>query len=470
MDHCQAENCLGEPYFKCGNEECAIKLCTLHIGDHTNSKGHFIKDNSIELTEKQAIIFTSTLQGVLKRIKQCRDEIYSKTLESLNYITDLAAQGVSKLKEQEVVIYKVLEQISKSKWVAFKENQSKSEEFILKYFSRPESMLEDFEGFKANIEGVKNFQEYIRQKSEDCDEVIRKCNEEIEKVKEICEFEKQSEVGNAYRTIAKYTGIDINILDKEFPPKYMPYCEEGTKNFCLVRVFAEKDLKFTLPINENLSHYNCFCELPENKYFSYGGCQGAKNNTYIIDLETREIQQFTPYKIKNSGGGNAIYYNGAVYIFGGYDSATIKRCEKFSIIDNKWSEISDLPTATHCNPTALLNNQMIIAGYHTPKLYFYNIEANKFDTYGAFQPNTHKYLLARKNDLWFVDAGKLYKNSNAEYTQFDLIDGSTGVSQSYLASYPIICGKYVFFVLTTTEIFRLDTELNKISLVRKAIF
>ena len=51
--------------------------------------------------------------------------------------------------------------------------------------------------------------------------------------------------------------------------------------------------------------------------------------------------------------------NKDIFVFGGYANVNLKRCEKYSIINNEWTQIASLRIKKSNASAGILNNQLI---------------------------------------------------------------------------------------------------------------
>ena len=69
----------------------------------------------------------------------------------------------------------------------------------------------------------------------------------------------------------------------------------------------------------------------------------------------------------------AIMFNSFIYIFGGHNSGVVhSSCEKFNLESNSWEYSYLIPQAISWNMTSIINEKIILSGYHILKIYSFD--------------------------------------------------------------------------------------------------
>lgn len=135
----------------------------------------------------------------------------------------------------------------------------------------------------------------------------------------------------------------------------------------------------------NLGDYNRYKTL---RYYnilgnSYGGNTTATKRNYSFDGSSWTINE----PMSTARRGNMVaYYNGKVYVFGGYDgNNTLKSAEVYDISSDSWSSISDMPIRIAYGYAVTVGSYIyIIGGYSTD-------DVSNWDTIYRYDPSTDSY-------------------------------------------------------------------------------
>ncbi|CAG9323664.1 unnamed protein product [Blepharisma stoltei] len=74
-----------------------------------------------------------------------------------------------------------------------------------------------------------------------------------------------------------------------------------------------------------MGHQTCIVQLPNSQLFCFSSYSSNSGCAYIFDLKIGDLQRTLPYTTPHTHSGG-IYYNNAVYVFGGKINYSTQEC------------------------------------------------------------------------------------------------------------------------------------------------
>ena len=121
-----------------------------------------------------------------------------------------------------------------------------------------------------------------------------------------------------------------------------------------------------------LGTYSSACQVTESLYFIHGGHgTPVSSSAILLDTSTGNIQDL-PSSQQSRYEHGSIFFKGNIYLFGGYSSATLVSCEKYSLEARTWQYIDPLPIPAHVTMASQVGDLILVSGYQLASVYSYN--------------------------------------------------------------------------------------------------
>lgn len=488
--NCQYGSCDKDPEFICKCSNSASFFCKTHISLHTSQFrqiNHDIQPNIIEINPHQKIIFLAQCYIFLENLKKIRYNVNQKTKEAIGKIMKQAADDMEYIRKTEILITESMKLLLEKEFIVKKDQQNKVEKFILRYLSSESSFIEEIN--RKGDEMVKEMD--FQRKEMALNEMIEKIRNDVKneiklEINEELGKEIVSKMDEMDRKIENIRIINANAVDNfgkkvnflleeaglmqendEFFDGKMFYFDDNTKKLNIIDVASNKDSSSMYNIEENMSMNGSFCRVSQFIIFFYGGCRGGINtdSTYIIDTEQKIAEKKPSWKTGGYSGACSLYNNN-VYVFGGTNGPIYVTSGKFDINSNAWQNIQPLPSATHCNSTVVLDNNIFITGYNLGIAYVYSIENNSYLSIGSFQSIWNKIICKASRKLYIFENNKLHEFSADNPGQISVVNSLTGVPNNFLISFTTRFKKDLYFVLSNKNIYRFNPANKSVSMMR----
>lgn len=249
-----------------------------------------------------------------------------------------------------------------------------------------------------------------------------------------------------------------NELSKEcYKSVSIYYFENKSNEICIIDVLKDFDAKKNLGMEDSMSIEAGYCEIPNNRIFYYGGSYG--NHVYILDING-SIGIKKPYR-KKKYWTNCIYYNDAVYVFGGQDSDTwTQGAESFSLSSEVWKDLEPVPTVPGYTSTVVHDDKILITGRSASMLYSYEPESNRYSALCEFTNNMYKIIIKGLGRVYIFENSKLYESDFGNPGVFSMIN-NTCVPDTYVVGYSIRNQFCVYFIIKNKKIYKFDLLTKK---------
>ena len=245
--------------------------------------------------------------------------------------------------------------------------------------------------------------------------------------------------------------------------------DDKTKIFNIIDPFSAKDLKFALNIQDKLSNFGGFCELPNSKFFCYGGYNGGYTDVaYIIDIKNLTGEK-RKSSFKKCAMGVCVHYQGEIYVMGGYQKGPKPKSERYTIASDSWANIANVPSETQSNSCILVDTSIYIAGACSSCIHQYSILNNTYKSFGNFSTE-NKVLLQGTNNIYILDSVNLYKSTNLSCTAFTCLRSISIIPNKPLISYPVRKDSTIYFLLSNNVIYKFDIVSNQLCPLRRLTF
>lgn len=193
-------------------------------------------------------------------------------------------------------------------------------------------------------------------------------------------------------------------------------------------------------------------------YFFYGGqATTMTSSAVMVNMRRNTFKRLEESKPR--GLGATIYKENKIFMFGGAHiwPTPISSCEIFDISKRTWTETTPLPEPSYALTAAIMQNLIIISGYHLSCLYSYNGE--NFKSILQLPKNQLKLVCER----WVVTEEALYENDCSDISKWTCYKMYPQWTKVYLSVYTAFKKeKYFYFIDTSFKLMRIDTEAKKI--------
>lgn len=248
----------------------------------------------------------------------------------------------------------------------------------------------------------------------------------------------------------------------ELESEFLCFFRNRSKNLTLISI-DKPDLVIPLDISNCFDQWSTHCELPNNKYFFYGG------NPYISDVSIIDINKKTGIQKKSGrakGYMASCYYKNKVYVFGGYNGQYQRDAESYNLITDSWEDLSPLPIRCGNSACVRLNDNILYAAYTSNSLIVYSISYDVYFRYGNFGSN-FKIICNHQDLVYLFVCGKVYRSNYPDFSKFQLINNATCVTSTSLYAYGVLKDKNFYFALHDNNIYKFDFNTETIVLLKK---
>ena len=340
---CDFPNCKNHIVVEC-NCSSNMKICDFHISEHLSSPGdHLITDYIVKVPDNLKESLSKHLKHLKDIIKQNIKYLFSYSNESINSILNETKKIHQKLLIQSHLINSLITSMNQD-------------------LTTYKSLIDD------TISNIKPAFEISNFKYKD----LSRCLKKIQTFEYLL-----SPTNDEYALVFNYRSS--NQVD-------------------IVKLKNLKQSSITFGVNDLSSYCGC-CKLDEDKFFICGGFFGEagriSDNVRIIDFKNGLVEEM-PVTSPVAHLGLCLV-NQEIYCFGGFtNSRNSCECRKFSIKERLWKDIQSLPEANCDTTAAYFNNGILVAGYQSRFLFFYNIEKNSFiATNYEFFSDRYKFIFEK---------------------------------------------------------------------------
>lgn len=491
---CQYKNCIRDPDFICKCSDSRSYFCSEHIDDHSNICKGYIIENFTEISSGKKKIILNRFKSALTTLKQMHDNINKKNKEIIGKILSKAVEDLEFIRKKENIIYESMDLLNKIDKIANKPQQTDVENFILKYLSKDNDLVDELQEKNKEIiddldiarknkelqDKIQNLQDIIDEKTYELKERLdqiedrqKECSlksenmeliENIEKIEEA--FEENSEAINCYKERIKNIEKEFIMHEEDIESPYIHFFEKNTNKLNTVNVASDRDQYRFYEMQDNMTYNGAFCQITKTMMFFYGGISNSIiDYTYIIDTEQKTATKQRSGKLGSYIGQGSLYKN-SIYVFSGKYNQNYKDSAMFNLKTNTWHPIEPLPAATHCNLSVPFGNKIIVTGYHLDCVYIYSIKNNCYQKFGAFKANFSKILGKADKKVYIFEGNKVHESRDGTIGQYDIVNPSTGLPDSWLLSFPTKYKNNIYFVLDNRNLYKMDLTSKTFALVR----
>jgi len=115
-----------------------------------------------------------------------------------------------------------------------------------------------------------------------------------------------------------------------------------------------------LPLEYFQKNLGGMCLVDKDNLFFYGGVEARDPSSYLFNLKEFEITKL-PGKFENSYASCTVYKR-KVYIFGGYNKSSLKRSRYLDLDEQRYYEISKLPSSQYSTSVVNIDSNFVISG------------------------------------------------------------------------------------------------------------
>lgn len=256
-----------------------------------------------------------------------------------------------------------------------------------------------------------------------------------------------------------------NLADLECNLDKISSFKASTKNLLELNIKEKTQKLTTLDIPENMSDHTSICLLPDSSLFCYGSSHRV-DRRHIYSGITFVITPNYDIKLLTSGQpcykSGTIYYNGAVFAFGGDNGQPLNLAETYNFAHNLWKKIASLPeTSEHCSCSLFKDEILILA--QNSKVFSYNPLSNSYSKMIEFHKANIQQLC--------VANGKAYLLRSKTIHESEFEDASTwrnicnfSIPAGGSISYQIIDDNSIYF-MRYYDVYRFDIRKKRVSCI-----
>jgi hypothetical protein len=213
---------------------------------------------------------------------------------------------------------------------------------------------------------------------------------------------------------------------------------------------------------DNMASLAAWCLLPGGDvFYALGHNGGVISYAYIIDPVLKVVTKRTNASNSRYYVGMCGYYNGFVYVFSALNSANgyVNPCEKYSIAENKWTNIAPIPVGIQRVTNATVKNEIWITGNATNAIWKYQIEQNTFSNIYALAGTGDKVMCAGGGKVYLFENGRLLEFEN----EWAVVNPTTTLpTGNFLLSYVLRDGDFYYFILSDNKLYRFNSCTKKV--------
>ncbi|OMJ78295.1 hypothetical protein SteCoe_21927 [Stentor coeruleus] len=406
----------------------------------------------------------------------------------------IAVEDLEFIRKKENIIYGAIELLNKFDRITNKSQQTEGEIFILKYLNNTDKLIKDLQEKHIEIiddlditkknqelyDKIQKLQAIIDEKTQELKERLDQIEdkqkefslksenleilENIEKIEEA--FKESSEVVSSYKERVKNIEKEFYVNEEDIESPYIHFFENNTKKLNTVNVASDRDQYRLYDMQDNMSYNGAFCQITKTITLFYGGITSSTiGHTYIIDTEnqiaTKQLSGKLGYCI-----GQGSFYKNAVYFFSGCCNQNYRDSAMFNLRTNTWHSIEPLPAAAHCNLSVPIGNKIVVTGYHFGCAYIYSIKNNYYKQFGSFQVNFSKILCKANKKIYLFEGSRVHESREGSIGQYDIVNPSAGLPNSWLLSFPTKYKDNIYFVLDNRSLYKMDLTTKAVVLIR----
>lgn len=246
-----------------------------------------------------------------------------------------------------------------------------------------------FDDIENQISSAENYLTQIKNDLDQCktsldiseQEVLQKYSIQLTKNKTLKFFDLEIDLDTCTQSLKMWAGISLKNEALKNDSKVYFFKPRG-KEMVIADLNSAVVAKKPFPKNFVLKDSGSWCELPNKRIIYCGGVQASNfsSETYIIEPNSFSIMRL-PDMSQSRALPSVIYYQGGVYVFGGYSGKNLESCEKFDLKTEKWKIIANMPLARSAFSAIVYNDCIYMTG-DSKNLDKYN---PKTDTYESFK-------------------------------------------------------------------------------------
>ncbi|OMJ65973.1 hypothetical protein SteCoe_37345 [Stentor coeruleus] len=418
-------------YCKCSKKY--IFLCTMHLQDHLDEKSE--ADHPIKI--------------LYKKIAQDHKADYIESLHILLNITE-STLNVTKLSLQSAI-----------------DNLKNLDMNIENYFNNQISSLQKMiaavttENKEINIPGYErstfadpSFKQHILRVKE---KAIRLREKLTFNIKEIVEFLPNIK-SNYQEDVLDFNG-NANL------DEHLYYFKKETKIFVQFNLDELTQKTYDMNVNEPQGTIAAVCQVPDKKVFYCGGHSPNLNTTYLIDLKTWKAEALSECRVRCQT--TATYFNGFVYIFGGYSgSASLNNCDKFDLVNKRWINLVNRAFTTFSVNVLPYPSFFILTGYGANAFWKYDIEGDNYQRLSYTFEVCYNLFFRENGIAYFITKKDLYVCYDKDGNNWTKSLKCLSMDCINHTSKPVARGRNIYFVSAhTNQILKFHLETLDLHLV-----
>lgn len=222
-----------------------------------------------------------------------------------------------------------------------------------------------------------------------------------------------------------------------------------------------------------------WCKLPSGELFLCGGVRQHKGAIYykeavLLDPSTKTLKPLPSMKTTRCRHAVA-HYKDAIYVFGGYNEALLKSCEKFDVLENCWSGLPDLKEGKDCVSVSIWKDRAYLVGYGSNRVEVYDFVTNNlFSLPAAFRTSVMNMLMPKHCTIVGIEGGELVIVMESEILRVN-VDSQAVRSVNlpnklerawYTQCAPVVLkGSEVLFFTLDQELWRLTLSTSDLKLL-----
>ncbi|OMJ82235.1 hypothetical protein SteCoe_17141 [Stentor coeruleus] len=254
--------------------------------------------------------------------------------------------------------------------------------------------------------------------------------------------------------------------------KSMIFFQQNTKTLTNISLLDLSVTKKTMNLPENMGASAGWCRIPKGKIFHYGGQLNPLYkplcSCYIIDPQNLTAEKCPDGPNRKYTIGPCALLNDKIYIFGGSGvlGSLLSNSEMFSLIDNTWTTIANMPIASDYNCTAIYKDSIFVTGYRIGVLLYSPVS----NTYKELTQTVQgmKIVFTDSHSIYVLHMGTIIEFTNGAWEI--LTKDSNLPVEPYLLSYPIKHSIWIYFILSNKSLYRFDLTTKSINCIALSNF
>ncbi|CAG9331260.1 unnamed protein product [Blepharisma stoltei] len=229
-----------------------------------------------------------------------------------------------------------------------------------------------------------------------------------------------------------------------------------------IKNLSKEERKIALP--EPINRFTLMCQLPNNRIFCYGNWLPMSGLAFIIHSDFK-IELLSSGKPFFASGG--VYFNGKVYVFGGYNGKAVSASQIYSLQENRWQNTTDLQepgTFSNCDS---YKGKILLSGIKHSKLYIYDTFSECYTDLLQLTPdsckiicvgNSRGYVLQTSGDIFESEEDNIYSWKSL---------GNSSVFGTNLISYKVYLENSVYFIFCYGNLYQFNLSTKKTDMIVK---